>query len=99
MPDLMLAFNKAVIELAMGAEMNLYLGYLPARPSRPSRSTSATAAPARPCSPSAGRSESRCRDRHGSFEPILIPKHERRFRHFNERIITMYARCMSLREI
>jgi transposase-like protein len=25
--DLMLAFNKAVIERAMGAEMNLHLGY------------------------------------------------------------------------
>jgi len=27
--DLMLAFNKAVIERAMGAEMNLHLGYPP----------------------------------------------------------------------
>ena len=27
--DLMLAFNKAIIERAMGAEMNLHLGYPP----------------------------------------------------------------------
>ncbi|MGF6672511.1 transposase-like protein [Paraburkholderia sp. WSM4174] len=27
--DLMLAFNKAVIERAMGAEMNMHLGYPP----------------------------------------------------------------------
>ena len=39
------------------------------------------------------------RDREGSFEPILIPKHERRFRGFDERIIAMYARGMSVREI
>ena len=30
--DLMLAFNKAVIERAMGAEMNLHLGYPPGQP-------------------------------------------------------------------
>ncbi|MGL3792526.1 IS256 family transposase, partial [Pseudomonas aeruginosa] len=30
--DLMLAFNKAVIERAMGAEMNLHLGYKPGQP-------------------------------------------------------------------
>ncbi|MEM5373574.1 transposase, partial [Paraburkholderia azotifigens] len=35
----------------------------------------------------------------GSFEPILIPKHERRFTGFDERIIAMYARGMSVREI
>ena len=39
------------------------------------------------------------RDRDGSFEPILIPKHERRSRGFDERIIAMYARGMCVREI
>jgi len=39
------------------------------------------------------------RDRDGSFEPILIPKHERRFTGFDENIIAMYARGMSMREI
>jgi transposase-like protein len=39
------------------------------------------------------------RDREGSFEPILIPKHERRFTGFDERIIAMYTRGMSVREI
>ncbi|AGW94765.1 hypothetical protein N234_32450 [Ralstonia pickettii DTP0602] len=39
------------------------------------------------------------RDRDGSFDPILIPKHERRFTGFDERIIAMYARGMSVREI
>src|SRR5665213_130337 len=39
------------------------------------------------------------RDRDGSFEPILIPKHERRFTGFDDHIIAMYARGMTMREI
>ena len=34
-----------------------------------------------------------------AFAPILIPKHERRFTGFDDRIIAMYARGMSVREI
>ena len=39
------------------------------------------------------------RDRQGSFEPLLIPKHERRFTGFDDKIIAMYARGMTVREI
>jgi putative transposase len=39
------------------------------------------------------------RDRLGTFEPILIPKHERRFTGFDDKIIAMYARGMTVREI
>src|SRR3546814_9938651 len=39
------------------------------------------------------------RHRDGSFDPVLIPKHERCFTGFDERIIAMYARGMSVREI
>ncbi|CAG2160880.1 hypothetical protein LMG26411_07829 [Cupriavidus numazuensis] len=39
------------------------------------------------------------RDRDGSFNPILIPKHERRFTGFDDKIIAMYARGMTVREI
>jgi transposase-like protein len=39
------------------------------------------------------------RDRDSSFEPILIPKHERRFTGFDDKIIAMYARGMTVREI
>nr|WP_201646646.1 IS256 family transposase [Paraburkholderia metrosideri] len=98
--DLMLAFNKALIERAMGAEMSMHLGYRPGQP-RPSEQTNerngasgktviTERGPVRVDLP---------RDREGSFEPILIPKHERRFTGFDERIIAMYARGMSVREI
>ncbi len=39
------------------------------------------------------------RDRDGSFAPIPIPKHERRFTGFDDKIIAMYARGMTVREI
>jgi transposase-like protein len=39
------------------------------------------------------------RDRNGTFEPIIIPKHEKRIPLFNDQIISMYARGMSDREI
>src|SRR3712207_9224962 len=39
------------------------------------------------------------RDRQGSFDPRLIAKYQRRFPGFDERIVSMYARGMSTREI
>ena len=39
------------------------------------------------------------RDRDGRFAPILIPKHARRFTGFDDKIIAMYARGMTVREI
>ena len=39
------------------------------------------------------------RDREGSFEPLLIGKHERRFSGFDDKIVAMYARGMTVREI
>ncbi len=39
------------------------------------------------------------RDRAASFEPILVPKHQTRFEEFDEKIISLYARGMSDRDI
>jgi putative transposase len=39
------------------------------------------------------------RDRHGRFEPQLIEKYRRRFPGFDEKIIALYARGMSTRDI
>ena len=39
------------------------------------------------------------RDRAGSFTPKLIPKHQRRFPGFDDRVLSLYARGMSTREI
>lgn len=39
------------------------------------------------------------RDRHGRFDPQLIAKYQRRFPGFDDKIVSMYARGMSTREI
>jgi putative transposase len=39
------------------------------------------------------------RDRDGQFEPQLIPKHHRRFDGFDDKIIAMYSRGMTTRDI
>jgi len=39
------------------------------------------------------------RDRNGSFDPLLIGKYQRRFPEFDRKIISMYARGMTTREI
>ena len=39
------------------------------------------------------------RDRAGTFDPKLIAKYQRRFPEFDDKIISMYARGMSVRDI
>jgi len=95
-----MAFKKALIERAMGAELGHHLGY-PAGTAKPDASgnqrngkTSKTVL--------TGEGPLRIevpRDREGSFEPVLIPKHERRFTGFDDHIIALYARGMTMREI
>jgi transposase-like protein len=39
------------------------------------------------------------RDRAGTFEPLLIPKHQRRLTGFDEKILALYAKGMTTRDI
>ena len=39
------------------------------------------------------------RDRHGTFEPQLVPKHQTRWSGFDDKILSLYARGMTVREI
>lgn len=95
-----MAFKKALIERALGAELGHHLGQpAPAgeaqAPGNHRNGSSAKTVltgegPVRLDVP---------RDRNASFEPLLIPKHERRFTGFDDKIIAMYARGMTMREI
>uniref|UniRef100_A0A375HAD8 Mutator family transposase n=1 Tax=Cupriavidus taiwanensis TaxID=164546 RepID=A0A375HAD8_9BURK len=98
--DASMAFKKALIERALGAELGHHLGY-PAGAERPAgtanqrngksaKTVLTEDGPLRVDIP---------RDRDGSFDPILIPKHERRFTGFDDKIVAMYARGMTVREI
>lgn len=39
------------------------------------------------------------RDREAEFEPLLIPKHTRRLAGFDEKVLSLYARGMTLRDV
>jgi putative transposase len=94
------AFKKALIERALGAEMSHHLGYATGadkpetgtnyRNGKSGKTVLTDDGPLRIEVP---------RDREGAFEPKLIGKHERRFTGFDDKIIAMYARGMTVREI
>lgn len=98
--DIFQNFKKAFIERAMGAEMSHHLGYGPGqvRPEGVSNHRNGTSAKTVITDSGSVRIEVP-RDREGSFEPELIGKHERRFTGFDDKIIAMYARGMTVREI
>ncbi|NJN63791.1 MAG: IS256 family transposase [Acidobacteria bacterium] len=91
---------KALIERAMKAEMTQHLGY-PAggeRPEDQANHRNGSSGKTIQTDDGALRIEIP-RDRAGTFEPRLIGKHERRFTGFDDKIIAMYARGMTVREI
>jgi transposase-like protein len=95
-----MALKKALIERALGAELSHHLGYPPgsARPGEAANQRNGKSAKTVLTKDGPLRIEVP-RDRAGSFEPILIPKHERRFTGFDDKIVAMYARGMTVREI
>ena len=93
-------FKKAIIERALGGELTHHLGY-PAGGTKPDDTTNhrngtggkTVLTDEGPLSIDVPR------DREGTFEPRLIAKHERRFTGFDDKILALYARGMTVREI
>jgi putative transposase len=98
--DISLAFKRALIERALGAELAHHLGYASGEP-RPEQGANLRngSTPKTVLTQDGAVRIDVPRDREGSFEPLLIPKHERRFAGFDDKIIGMYARGMTVREI
>lgn len=95
-----LAFKKALIERALGAELSHHLGYRPGADKPEDSSNHRNGASAKTVLTGDGPMRIEVpRDREGSFEPLLIAKHERRFTGFDDKIVAMYARGMTVREI
>jgi len=93
------AFKKALIERLLGAEMNQHLGYpVGLKPASASNHRNGKSGKTVLTDDGPLRIEVP-RDRKGEFEPLLIGKHERRFTGFDENIIDLYARGMTVREI
>lgn len=95
-----MAFKKALIERAMGAELGHHLGYPAGAPKPDAEGNQRNGTTGKTVLTGEGPLRVEIpRDRHGTFNPILIPKHERRFTGFDDKIIAMYARGMTMREI
>ena len=92
--------KEALLERALGAELSDHLGYEKGDPAGRGTGNSRN-----------GRSDKTVptedgevtlavpRDRNGSFEPVIVPKGERRLDGFDDRILSLYARGMTVREI
>ena len=94
-----MAFKKALIERAMRGELSHHLGYAPGATPAPGGNHRNGATGKTVLTEDGPLRIDVPRDRSGSFEPILIPKHERRFTGFDDKILAMYARGMTVREI
>jgi transposase-like protein len=95
-----MALKKALIERALGGELSHHLGYPPgaAKPEDTGNQRNGSSGKTVHTEDGPLRIEVP-RDREGSFEPLLIGKHERRFTGFDDKIVAMYARGMTVREI
>ena len=94
------AFKKALIERALGAEMSHHLGYALGfeKPETVTNHRNGNSGKTLLTDDGPLRIEVP-RDREGEFEPKLVGKHDRHFTGFDDKIIAMYARGMTVREI
>jgi putative transposase len=95
-----LAFKKALVEAALNAELSHHLGY-EAGADRPELVTNQrNGSTAKSVLTGDGKIRiDTPRDRDGSFEPLLVPKHARRFTGFDDKVTALYARGLTVREI
>jgi putative transposase len=95
-----LAFKQALIEASLNAELSHHLGYAPGgeRPEAVTNQRNGVTSKTVLTGDGKLRIDTP-RDRDGSFEPLLVPKHARRFTAFDDSIVALYARGLTVREI
>jgi len=92
--------KKKVIERTLNAEMDNHLGYTKHDPKGHNSGNSRNGKGKKTIVVDTEQVELEPpRDRNGSFEPQLIPKREKYFEGFDDNILAMYARGMSVRDI
>ena len=95
-----IAFKTALIEASLNAELDHHLGYAAgaAKPERVTNHRNGSTSKTVLTGDGKVRIETP-RDREGSFAPLLLPKHARRFTAFDDGIVALYARGLTVREI
>jgi putative transposase len=89
-----------LISRAMDAELTHHLGYERGEPPPKTQDNRRNGAGKKTVRTDGGPVDIEVpRDREGTFEPQLVGKHERHFDGFDDKIISMYARGMSVRDI
>jgi putative transposase len=92
--------TKALLERAMDAELTHHLGYQKSDPAGYHSGNSRNGATAKTLQGDFGELVIETpRDRNGSFEPQMVKKHQTRWDGFDDKILSMYARGMTTREI
>jgi putative transposase len=92
--------TKALIERALDAELTQHLGYEKHDPAGYHSGNSRNGASAKTVQGEFGEITIETpRDRNASFEPQILKKHQKRFDGFDDKILSMYARGMTTREI
>jgi putative transposase len=92
--------KKRFIEMVLDAEMDAHLGYRKHRPVEPNNGNSRNGRGSKTIIVDQDQFEIQPpRDRNGRFEPQLIGKRQTRFKGFDEKILAMYARGMSVRDM
>jgi len=90
----------ALMERMLEAEMSAHLGYELNEAQGRGSGNSRNGHSAKTVETETGPVEIRVpRDRKGSFEPKVVPKHRRRLEGFDDKVLALYARGMSTRDI
>ena len=98
--DLMKDLRKALMQRMLGAELTEHLGYEHGEAAPPVQANRRNGVSRKTVKSEDGAFELEVpRDREGSFEPRLIGKGQTRIDGLDEKIIAMYARGMSVRDI
>ena len=93
-------FTKAFLQRALAAELSEHLGYQKHDPAGYKSGNSRNGATSKKLKVDFGEIEIETpRDRNGTFEPRIVSKHQTRFIGFDDKVVSMYARGMSTREI
>ena len=92
--------TKALVERAMNAELTHHLGYEKNDPAGRGSGNTRNGTSAKTLKGDFGEARIEVpRDRSGTFEPKIVQKHQTRFTGFDDKILSMYARGMTTREI